>query len=63
MAVRHHLLLLLLLLLLSFYGYYIGQPALASTPVTNWRIVLEQSFTACMSLLMPASLFGLQRRC
>jgi len=26
-------------------------PALASIPINNWRILLEQSFTACMPLL------------
>jgi len=28
-----------------FYGNYTGQPASASTPVKNQRILLEQSFT------------------
>jgi len=33
-----------------FYSQYSGQPALAST--LNWRILLKQSFTAHMTLLM-----------
>ena len=37
-----------ILLQLPFYGHYTGQPALASTPVKNWRILLELSFTARM---------------
>jgi len=32
-------------------------------PVNNWRILLEQSFTDCMILLMATSRFGLGRRC
>ena len=32
-------------------------------PVKNWRILLVQSFTACMSLLTATSAFGLWRRC
>jgi len=31
-------------------------------PVKNWRILLVQSFTAHMSLLMATSAFGLGRR-
>jgi len=31
--------------LLPFYGHYTGQTAWAGTPVKNWRIVLEQTFT------------------
>jgi len=34
-----------------FYGHYTGQPALVSTSVKNWWILLVQSFTACMPLL------------
>jgi len=34
-----------------FYGHYTGQPVLASTPVKNCRILLEQSFTAPMPSL------------
>jgi len=36
------------------------QPA---PPVKNWRILLEQSFTAHMPLLTATSTFGLGRRC
>ena len=39
-----------------FYGYYTGQPALAST-------LLVHSFTARMPLLVAASAFELGRRC
>jgi len=42
-----------LFLLLPFYGRYTGQPALQ-----NWRILLEQSFTACMPLLTAIGTFG-----
>jgi len=42
-----------------FYGHYTGQLALASTPIKNWRILLEQSFTARTSLLTATSAFGL----
>jgi len=45
-----------------FYGYYTGQPALASNPVKNSRILLEQSVTVRMPLLTAASAFGLGRR-
>jgi len=38
-----------------------GQPALAYSPIKNSRILLEQSFTACMPLLMATSAFGLWR--
>jgi len=31
-------------------------------PVKNWSILLEQSFTACMPLLVAASTFRLGRR-
>ena len=61
-------LILILILLLQqqqqqpFYGHYIGQPALAGTPVKKWRILLVQSFTARMPLLMATSIFGLGRR-
>jgi len=37
------------------------QPA-SAPPVKNWRILLEQTFTARMPLLMAASAFGLGRR-
>jgi len=40
----------------------IGQPELASTPVKNWRILLEQCFTADMHLLMAINTYGLGRR-
>jgi len=52
----------LLVLLLLFYGHYTEQPASAGTPVKNWRILLEQSFTAHM-LLLTATTFRLGRRC
>jgi len=35
-----------------FYSHYAGHRVLAITPSQNWRIFLEQSFTACVSLLM-----------
>jgi len=47
----------------TVYGHYTAHPVLAGTPVKNWRILLEQSFTARMPLLMAASIFGLGRRC
>jgi len=31
-------------------------------PVKNWRILLVQSFTACMPLLTATNAFGLGRR-
>jgi len=34
-----------------FYSHCTHQPALPGTPVRNWRILLEQSFTVCMPLL------------
>ena len=37
------------------------QPA-SAPPVKNWRILLEQTFTARMPLLMATSAFGLGRR-
>jgi len=50
-------------LLLPFNGHYTGQPALAGVslapPVKNWKILLEQSFTARMPLLTATSAFGL----
>jgi len=33
------------------------------TKFKNWKILLEQSLTACMPLLTATSAFGLQRRC
>jgi len=30
----------------TIYGHYIGKPVLESTLVNNWRIWLEQTFTA-----------------
>jgi len=39
-------------LLLPFYSHYTRQPALASIPVKNWRIFLQQSFTARMPLIL-----------
>jgi len=33
-----------------------------ASPVKNWRILLEQSFTARMALLMATSAFRLGRR-
>ena len=39
-----------------------SKPALASTS-KNWRILLVQSFTTCMPLLMATSAFRLGRRC
>jgi len=33
--------------------YSAGQPALAGTPIKNWRILLKQIFTARMPLLSP----------
>ena len=34
-----------------------------SPPVKNWKILLEQSFTGHITLLMASSAFGLGRRC
>ena len=48
----------LFLPLLPLYGHYTEQSASGGTPVKNWRILLEQSFTARMPLLT----FGLGRR-
>ena len=45
-----------------FYGHYKGQPVLAGTPVKNWRILLEQSFTASLSLLMATSTFWIREK-
>jgi len=42
-----------------FYGRYTCPPALATG---NWRILLVQSFTAHMPLLMATNIFGLGRR-
>jgi len=56
------LLLLLLLWQLPFYGQYTGQLALASITVKNWRVLLEQSFTARMSLMKATSAIELGRR-
>jgi len=39
----------------SICDHYTGQPVLVGTPVKNWSILLEQSFTACMPLLMTTS--------
>jgi len=36
-----------------------GQPVLPGTPVKNWRILLEQSFSARMPLLVATSAFRL----
>ena len=33
---------------------------LLAPPVQNWRILLEQSFTACMFLLIATSKIGLE---
>jgi len=49
-------------LLLPFYGHFTAQPTLAGTAVKNWKILLEQSFSARMPLLMATSTFGLGRR-
>jgi len=46
----------------SLISHYTGQSVLAGTSVKNWRILLEQSFTGHMPLLMAASTFGLRRR-
>jgi len=47
----------------SLYENHTGQPALATAPsVKNWRILLVQSFTGRMPLLMATSAFGLGRR-
>jgi len=54
---------LLLLLLLQFTAI-IQVSVLTSTPnppVKNWRVLLGQSFTAFLPLLMAASEFGLER--
>ena len=50
-------------LLLPFTGHYTGQPALAGSlaPLAK-KIMLEQSFTACMPLLTETSTVGLGRR-
>jgi len=50
---------LLLLLLLLFYRTTCVS---RHSPVNNWRILLEQSCTAHMSLLTATSAFGLGRR-
>jgi len=42
--------------------HYVGKFASAGTPVNNWGILLERSFTPCMQLLMTTSAFGLERR-
>jgi len=42
-----------------FYSHHTGQPALAGIPVKNWKIMLEQSCTAHMPLLMANSAFRL----
>jgi len=47
----------------TIYGHDVGQPVLASTPVKNWRILLQQRFTACMPLLAASSACGLWKRC
>jgi len=47
----------------SFYNHYTDQPLLVSIPVKNCKILLEQSFTAHMPLLMATSTFGLGTRC
>jgi len=52
---------LLLLLLLPFYGHYTGQPVLAGISLKNWRILLEQRFTAYIPVLMASSRFVLGR--
>jgi len=44
-----------------YYCHYVGQLALAGTPVKKWRILLEQSFTVRMPLLMATSAFRLGR--
>ena len=43
-------------------GHYTDQTVLASTSVKKWRILLEQSFTAHMPLLMATSTFALETR-
>jgi len=35
-----------------YYDQHTGQPLLAGTSVKNWRILLEQTFTAHMPLLI-----------
>jgi len=44
------------------YGYYTCQPVLDGTPslVRNWKLLLEQSFTAHMALLVATSTFRLR---
>jgi len=46
-----------------FYGHYIEQSVLSGTLVKNRRILLEQSFTPHMPLLMASNVFGFWRRC
>jgi len=47
---------------LPFHGHYTGLPELASTPVKNLRILLEQSFTAHMPVLLATSTPHIQNR-
>jgi len=44
------------------YCYCTGQPLLVALPDENWRILLEQNFTALMPLLTVASAFELESR-
>jgi len=43
-----------------FHSRLTGQPA---PSVENWRILLEQSLRACVSLLLATNAFILERRC
>ena len=54
----------LLLVWRELYSHYNGQPVLADTCtiVKNWRILLEQHFTARRPLLATISALGLGRR-
>jgi len=40
-----------------------NKPVLIGSTVRNWRILLEQSFTAHVPLLMATSTSGIERRC
>jgi len=44
------------------YGHYASQPVLAGSASKKRRILLEQSFTTCMSLLTATSLSLLGRK-
>jgi len=43
-------------------SHYTGPPLSATTDVKNWRILLEQRFTALMPLMMATNAFDLGKR-